>query len=490
MYDFYNRFIHKYPYTDLHELNLDWLINAVKDLAKEVSEFEALNTISLGGVWDISKSYATWTIVSDANGDGYISIQPVPSGIQLSNTDYWMKLYNFISALGTLEGRVTTLEGTVSNLSGRMTTAEGNISTLSTAVNTTLPNKIKAVTDWSKRNVVFLGDSYLDGINNVTYSDQINSNLHFNGYYKVSLGGSGFSTACANHYLTRLQTWIGSQSAAVKNSIDDIFVMGGYNDKGGTENDIINGAYGIKATVSYIKSNLPNARIWLGFLGRALYSPYMTFTQMNMACTAYRKGAINAGVKYLEGSELCLHDYTLFGPDGIHPTVTGYQVLGDYLTGLMQNGDFDYIYDYVPIRINVDTSATVFPSMPSTFYQTITRQGVTIDSYGGQVTLSTPIASWSASYAASDEILIGTYKTTANPNYFLPKNAVLIQLPITIQHSAGVSNVYGSVIFTTDGEVKLSINELESGTWNFKTFTNVSKILIGRGTITIPTDYC
>lgn len=483
-------FFDKYPYTDFHELNLDWIIKEIKRLSKELKDYEAINHITYAGVWDITKSYAQWSIVTDSSGNGYMSLSPVPAGVQIDNATYWIKLYEFISALGNLEGRVTTLEGLVSSLQGRMTSAEGSITSLNTAVNTTIPNKIKAVTDWSKRNVLFVGDSYLDGINNVTYSDRINSNLHFNTYYKASVGGSGFGTAPAAHFLTRLQTWCNGQSSAVKNSIDDIFIMGGYNDKGSTEADIIEGSYGINATITYIKSALPNARITIGFIARALYSPYMSFEQMNKVCTAYRKGAINKGAHYLEGSELCLHDYTLFGPDGIHPTVNGYQVLGDYLTGLMQNGDFDYIYNYVPIRINVDTSATVFPSMPSVFYQTITREGVTIDSYGGQVTLSTPIASWSASYAASDEILVGTFKTTTNPNYFLPKNAVLIQLPITIQHSAGVSNVYGSVIFTTDGEVKLSINELETGTWNFKTFNNVSKILIGRGTITIPTDYC
>lgn len=482
-------FIDKYPYTDFHELNLDWIIAQIKNLTQEMIGFEAANKISLGGVWDISKGYAAWTIVTDSNGNGYISTKPVPAGIDISNTSYWMKLYDFVTALGNIDGRVTSLEGAVSNLQGRMTTAEGNISALSTAVNTTLPNKIKAVTDWSKRNVVFLGDSYLDGINNVTFSDRINSNLHFNSYYKVSLGGSGFSTSLSNHYLTRLQTWVNSQSAAVKNSIDDIFIMGGYNDKGSTESDIINGAYGITATVNYIKSNLPNARITLGFIARALYSPYMSYEQMNMVCTAYRKGATISGVHYLEGSELCLHDYSLFGSDGIHPTATGYQVLGDYLTGLMQNGDFDYIYNYIPVRFNVDTVAA-FPNMPTTIYQTITREGVAIDSYGGQVTLTTPIESWTASYDQADELVIGTFKQTTAPNYFLPKNAIILQLPIAIQHDGGVSNVYGSMIFTHDGYVKMSLNELVDTSWNYRTFTNITKILIGRGTIVVPSDYC
>lgn len=33
-------FVHKYNYTDFHELNLDWLIEAVKELAKEVDSLD------------------------------------------------------------------------------------------------------------------------------------------------------------------------------------------------------------------------------------------------------------------------------------------------------------------------------------------------------------------------------------------------------------------------------------------------------------------
>lgn len=487
--------LNQFPYSDFHEMNLDWIIEKFKELANSFEEFKVLNTITFAGVWDISKNYPMYAIVSDSNGNAYISNKPVPAGISLNNTEYWMKLYEFVSALGALTGRVTTLESTVSghttsinSLTNRMTSAESSITSNS--------NNIKALIkeDWSSRSVLFVGDSYLDGYNGSTsvktYSDYINDYLHFGHYYKASQGGAGFGTSVSVHYLTRLQTWANSQTAAVLNGITDIYVMGGYNDKDSSESDIITGTYGINSTVSYIKSKMPNAKITLGFLGRALYTPVaMTFAKMQATVKAYRKGAIQAGVNYLEGSELCLHDYTLFSSDKIHPTSAGYNQLGDYLTCLLLDKDFDYMYtDSAYGGLQVDFTGSAFTQMPTTIYQGITRTACTLDSYGGQYTFSSPIASWQASYA--NEVKIGNFKTASTANYFMPKYSVFMNVPVAIQHSSGIANVDGVLVFKSNGDIAIAINSLQSGSWNFNTFTNVSKIMIGKGTVNIPIEYC
>jgi len=81
-------FLNQFPYSDFHEMNLDWLLKKVKELASEMQEFEAVNSVSNEGVWNIETPYTVWSIVTSGN-EAFISLKPVPAGILLSNTEYW-----------------------------------------------------------------------------------------------------------------------------------------------------------------------------------------------------------------------------------------------------------------------------------------------------------------------------------------------------------------------------------------------------------------
>ena len=90
-------FIDKYPYTDFHELNLDWILKQIKELNKTMEEFVTLNTLVFADplLWDITTSYAKNTIVLDMNGNAYLSTKIVPAGVLLSDTDYWTEIFDF-----------------------------------------------------------------------------------------------------------------------------------------------------------------------------------------------------------------------------------------------------------------------------------------------------------------------------------------------------------------------------------------------------------
>lgn len=91
-----NNFLNQFPYSDFHEMNLDWIIKTVKQLAAEINGFEAANKVSYEGTWSIVKQYAAWSIVLDSN-TGYlmIALQPVPSGIPITNESYWILVSPF-----------------------------------------------------------------------------------------------------------------------------------------------------------------------------------------------------------------------------------------------------------------------------------------------------------------------------------------------------------------------------------------------------------
>ena len=91
-----------FPYTNIHEMNLSWILEKIQDLEKLVMNFVSLNTIKYANPiqWDITSQYEVNTIVVDpGDGTAYISVQPVPIGVALTNTDYWSVVFSLSGML-------------------------------------------------------------------------------------------------------------------------------------------------------------------------------------------------------------------------------------------------------------------------------------------------------------------------------------------------------------------------------------------------------
>jgi len=144
-------FDHIYPYTNFHELNLEWLLAQFKELQKFVKDFALTNEITYGGEWDITKGYQASTIVV-YNDSGYIAIKPVPVGVDITNTDYWVKVANFTQEIAGIGSRVDTLENQVAtnteNIDGLIEELNDMGVQLGAAMN---------------KNIVFFGDSWTVG---------------------------------------------------------------------------------------------------------------------------------------------------------------------------------------------------------------------------------------------------------------------------------------------------------------------------------------
>lgn len=90
-------FFNDFPYTDFHELNLSWLLKKVIELNETVKNFINLETIKYANPiqWNIATQYEKNTVVVDPQtGTAYISVAPVPSGVALSNPDYWTVIFD------------------------------------------------------------------------------------------------------------------------------------------------------------------------------------------------------------------------------------------------------------------------------------------------------------------------------------------------------------------------------------------------------------
>lgn len=201
--------IHKAPYTNFHDLNLDWIIDTLNDFNDRLTNFVSLATIKYADPiqWDITSQYEANTVVVDSQGNAYLSVQPVPSGVSLDRTEYWTKIGNFDELFANVKKAITP------NDEGHSTTATA----------------ARAVDDlvWVNGALVRItramsaGDAYVQGSNCVTSST--NEILH---YLLTALNTEQQTRAEA---VTQLQTALEAEQQAredadtqLQNSVSDI----------------------------------------------------------------------------------------------------------------------------------------------------------------------------------------------------------------------------------------------------------------------------
>ena len=72
------RFSNQYPYTDFHELNLDWIIKEVKywseKVGKTIQSIDLTGTVGLVDTYTITYSDGTTSTFDVTNGNGIVSV--------------------------------------------------------------------------------------------------------------------------------------------------------------------------------------------------------------------------------------------------------------------------------------------------------------------------------------------------------------------------------------------------------------------------------
>ena len=136
-------FFAKYPYTDFHELNLDWAITEIARLRVEFDDFAHVNSLKYAGEWDITKSYSAFSVVDD-HGFGYMALKPVPPGTQITDTEYWLMVVDYSQIINDYEARISALEAIVGDSSSGLVK---DVDDLKTTVGDASSGLVKDVND-------------------------------------------------------------------------------------------------------------------------------------------------------------------------------------------------------------------------------------------------------------------------------------------------------------------------------------------------------
>ena len=194
--------IHRAPYTNFHDLNLDWIMGELNEFSTKLTNFVSLATIKYADPiqWDIANQYEANTVVVDSNGNAYLSVQPVPSGVSLDRTEYWTKIGNFDELWADVKKAITP------NDEGHSPTA-----TVDRAVNDLVwvNGALVRVT-----RAMIAGDAYVPGSNCV--SSSTNEVLH----YLITTFNEGLNAeqTARENADTQLQTAIDAEKTARENA--------------------------------------------------------------------------------------------------------------------------------------------------------------------------------------------------------------------------------------------------------------------------------
>lgn len=115
-----------FPLSNAYAVNLDWIMKKIREVEEFVRNYAAVNNVAYAGVWDITKQYPQWALVT--NGDtSWMSLKPVPVGIPLENVEYWQKLADLDPRIA---GIITQLADVEKNINGLKTKVENLVENL------------------------------------------------------------------------------------------------------------------------------------------------------------------------------------------------------------------------------------------------------------------------------------------------------------------------------------------------------------------------
>lgn len=305
-------FTHEYPYNDMHEFNLDSLLRDMNNLEVRVNEWMATNNLKFANPieWNNLRTYLKNTIVKGENGNTYLAIKDVPSGIDTDNEEYWLKIGDYDAGLHQIERNIKM------NNSG--------------------------VVSARNRRFVIIGDSYTQYLQ---WSNIVQYRLGIHSYDWIvnGLGATGFSGNVVPSVETKFIDLLNQTADMVgePDTITDVIVVGGANDAYiGSFDELPNA---ITTFVNRARALYPNSTIHIGMVGYSGYDGDYTIGNGYVRVLSAYSGASNAC--YMKGIENIMRIKKYRDTDNVHPNTLGYERIAEFIYNYICTGDGGAVVD-------------------------------------------------------------------------------------------------------------------------------------------------
>lgn len=318
----------QFPYSNVHELNLDWLLQEIKNQSSFIRDFAKNNTIKVHNPpeWNITTQYPAHNIVIDGY-IAYLAIDNVPAGVDITNHDYWLEIMD-ITAI---------VNGVIADINAKM--------------DKVLEELDKRVTQdyvrFNNKKILIVGDSVSDenftiaGVSEVWVKHFREKLAPFNCQItNLSKSGRGYKREAASHTF-------GSVMATVDlNQFDYVVVFGGIND---FAQGIPIGKYadsgtdsfwsGLRSVWEQLNAVTRQQEVYLisplGYTGVDNSKPYYI---TDFYRSAIFSAARNGGFHFINGNHIPPFGVRGYHMNGKHP-LDGYtSLLADYIYNAMVNG--------------------------------------------------------------------------------------------------------------------------------------------------------
>lgn len=278
--------------------------------------------------WSDTREYEPLTIVLH-QGNSYTSAQYVPTGIDISNTEFWMLTGDYNAQVEAYRKEVLAFDGRITeNAEG----IAGNTQSIED-----LEGKVTELENSIRNTVILIGDSFTDTENNPVTSTAWPTRVETTKTIKnYAVSGSSY-VRTDDKFLNQLM----KANAEVENgTIDKIIIYGGVNDYTNmlagnvTREEVFEQ---IKACEDYINNNMGKVNhvfclTNIGLSSLATYNEYMRFVGY-LAVQARM-----AGIPFIETWDwLIPYNNVAYSSDNLHPSGSGHNILASFMEAIIND---------------------------------------------------------------------------------------------------------------------------------------------------------